>query len=66
MGFIMANKDIKIHDENDRTIYECKLDVGRPSEFSVGKFIKRLFLIALVVACAVAIGYLLSVRRFFW
>lgn len=62
----MANKDIKIHDENDKTIYECKLETERPEEFSVGKFLRRLFVVALVVACALAIGYLLAVRRVLW
>lgn len=58
----MANKDIKVHDENDKTIFEYKLNMEKVENVSAGSIIGKVVLLALVVVIAIGLGYFLAVR----
>lgn len=58
----MANKEIKIHDENDKTVFECKLNLEEVEKVSAGSVISKIFLALIVLAAAIGIGYLLATR----
>ena len=54
----MPDKKIKIRNEEDKTIYECRLEQYTIKNFPVAKY---KIITILAIAISVAIGFLLSV-----